>query len=85
MPLTEAEPDSCNPMYFGVLFVILGWAALYHSFAVLVYTLLVWGLFHLFVLFIEEPALRRLFGEEYEAYCRRVRRWAPGRRNEFEN
>ena len=23
----------------------------------------------------EEAALRELFGEEYDAYCRRVRRW----------
>ena len=33
---------------------------------------------HLFVVFYEEPALRRKFGPEYEAYCLRVRRWLPG-------
>ena len=33
--------------------------------------------FHLFVLFWEEPDLRRRFGADYEAYCRRVPRWLP--------
>ena len=34
-------------------------------------------LFHLFVLLYEEPTLRRQFGAEYDAYCRRVPRWLP--------
>ncbi len=33
---------------------------------------------HLFVVFYEEPTLRRKFGPEYEAYCRRAGRWLPG-------
>jgi protein-S-isoprenylcysteine O-methyltransferase Ste14 len=33
--------------------------------------------FHLFVVFVEEPGLRRRFGPSYEAYCRRVPRWLP--------
>ena len=32
---------------------------------------------HLFVVFYEEPTLRRKFGAEYEEYCRNVRRWWP--------
>jgi protein-S-isoprenylcysteine O-methyltransferase Ste14 len=31
----------------------------------------------LFVRFYEEPTLRRMFGAEYEEYCRNVRRWLP--------
>ena len=31
----------------------------------------------LFVLFYEEPTLRRTFGPDYEAYCHRVSRWWP--------
>jgi hypothetical protein len=30
---------------------------------------------HLFIVGYEEPALRRRFGEPYDAYCRRIRRW----------
>jgi len=35
---------------------------------------------HLFVRLYEEPVLRRLFGTEYEEYCRVVRRWRPSLR-----
>ena len=34
---------------------------------------------HLFVIVYEEPTLRRLFGDEYRAYCARVHRWRPRR------
>ena len=68
-----------NPMYFGVLFVILGWAALYESYAALRYAILMWVIFHIVVVLIEEPTLRRQFDESYGIYCKRVRRWIPGR------
>jgi protein-S-isoprenylcysteine O-methyltransferase Ste14 len=52
--------------------------------AVLVRVIVLWAyaagflvLTHLFVVLYEEPTLRRTFGEDYEAYCRRVRRWRP--------
>jgi protein-S-isoprenylcysteine O-methyltransferase Ste14 len=32
---------------------------------------------HLFVVFYEEPTLRKKFGEDYIEYCRNVRRWWP--------
>jgi protein-S-isoprenylcysteine O-methyltransferase Ste14 len=32
---------------------------------------------HLFVVFYEEPTLRKKFGTEYEKYSRNVRRWWP--------
>jgi protein-S-isoprenylcysteine O-methyltransferase Ste14 len=31
----------------------------------------------LFVQFYEEPTLRKLFGAQYEEYCRNVHRWLP--------
>lgn len=34
---------------------------------------------HLFVIFYEEPTLRRQFGASYEAYLRSVPRWIPRR------
>jgi protein-S-isoprenylcysteine O-methyltransferase Ste14 len=66
-----------NPMYIGVECVLLGEAILFASSGLLVYAVLVGVLFHLFVLAYEEPSLRRKFGSEYEAYCRRVPRWLP--------
>jgi protein-S-isoprenylcysteine O-methyltransferase Ste14 len=32
---------------------------------------------HLFVLFYEEPTLRKKFGAGYEQYCQNVDRWWP--------
>ncbi len=66
-----------NPMYVSVVTVILGWCVLYQTRAVLSYALIVATFFHIFVLVYEEPHLRRVFGDEYIAYCSRVGRWLP--------
>ena len=66
-----------NPMYIGVLTVILGWAGLYNSFAILRYAVLVWLIFYGAIMIIEEPILRSKFGESYKDYCRQVKRWIP--------
>lgn len=66
-----------NPMYIGVLSMIVGEALIFGSRAVLVYALCLAAAFHVFVVFYEEPTLRRRFGAEYEAYARDVHRWRP--------
>lgn len=66
-----------NPMYVGVLTMILGWAVLFRSLDVLIYGVVVGCVFHAFVFVYEEPTLRSLFGESYEAYCAKVGRWLP--------
>lgn len=66
-----------NPMYVGVLTVVAGWAVYYRSIRVIEYGVAVAVLFHLFVVLVEEPLLRRWFGVAYEAYCRTVPRWIP--------
>ncbi|HEX5719472.1 MAG TPA: isoprenylcysteine carboxylmethyltransferase family protein [Thermoanaerobaculia bacterium] len=68
---------SRNPMYLGVLSVVSSWAVLFRSPEILRYGVVVALMFHLVVLVIEEPSLRRLFGAEYEQYCQSVRRWIP--------
>ena len=73
-----------NPMYIGVLSVVMGWSVYFWSWRVLVYGGgLVLG-FHLFVVLYEEPRLARQFGESYERYCRAVHRWTPGKPNGHE-
>jgi len=66
-----------NPMYLAVLSTILGEALLFHSLRLFGYALLVGVVVHLFVVFVEEPSLRRQFGESYETYLRTVPRWLP--------
>ena len=68
-----------NPMYLGFF---VGWAGLWVVFgrltmvAINVASVIVLGVL-LFVLLYEEPTLRKMFGAEYEEYCRNVRRWVP--------
>ena len=68
-----------NPMYEGAG-LALGGAALYFlSEPLLVYGVLFLLAAHIFVVFYEEPTLKRSFGQDYEAYCHRVSRWRPWR------
>ena len=66
-----------NPMYVGVALIILGQSALFRSVHLAEYAGLMLLVAHAFVIFYEEPTLRRRFGESYEEYCRRVPRWIP--------
>jgi len=68
-----------NPMYLGAVFALAGAALYYESWPLVGYTALFLLATHLFVVWYEEPTLRRTFGQEYDAYCRRVRRWWPTR------
>jgi protein-S-isoprenylcysteine O-methyltransferase Ste14 len=68
-----------NPMYLGFL---VGWAGLWVIFGranlvtIAGVCAVVLGV-ALFVRLYEEPHLRKIFGSEYEEYCRNVRRWMP--------
>ena len=64
-----------NPMYVGVLTVIAGQAIVFASPSVAIYALVMFGLFNVAVILLEEPHLRRERGAEYDEYCRRVPRW----------
>jgi len=66
-----------NPMYVGVLLVILGWAVLFRAAALIIYMFIVGSCFHLFIILYEEPHLQKEFGGEYNDYRRRVGRWLP--------
>jgi protein-S-isoprenylcysteine O-methyltransferase Ste14 len=66
-----------NPMYIGVLTIILGWAVMFATAWLLAYAILVGAMVHLFVVLYEEPKLQLLFGMEYEDYRRSVGRWVP--------
>jgi protein-S-isoprenylcysteine O-methyltransferase Ste14 len=66
-----------NPMYVAVTIAILGQGLILGNVTLLEYGLLVWLLFHLFVLIYEEPTLRASFGSEYKSFCAEVPRWIP--------
>jgi protein-S-isoprenylcysteine O-methyltransferase Ste14 len=66
-----------NPMYVGVLLVIIGHFLWFGFWNLLIYAGLVFLGFSAFVIFYEEPTLKRTFGAAYEDYLKRVPRWIP--------
>ena len=66
-----------NPMISGVLFVLLGEAALFASPALLLWFALVWAVNAVYIPLVEEPGLQRRFGEDYARYAAHVPRWIP--------
>lgn len=68
---------SRNPMYVGVITMVFGEALLFGSRNLLFYAFALCIWFHLVVILIEEPHLRRKRGEEYREYCRKTPRWIP--------
>lgn len=66
---------SRNPMYVGVVTILIGWSVLWGSRALLCYALAVMVAVHVRVLVAEEPWAARSFGAEWDAYRARVPRW----------
>ena len=66
-----------NPMYVGLLIILLGQTLLFGQPRLLLYTFTVWLAPAAFVRWYEEPTLARKFGADYEAYRRAVPAWVP--------
>ena len=66
-----------NPIYVGVLTILLGHFLWFGTIWLLAYAVAVFLSFHLFVTMYEEPTLRGKFGVAYENYCKSVPRWHP--------
>jgi len=66
-----------NPMYVGILLVILGHFLWFGFWNLLIYAAVVFAAFSAFVIFYEEPTLKRNFGAAYEDYLKEVPRWIP--------
>ncbi len=66
-----------NPMYIGGVSMLLGWGLYLKSVSMVLYGLAVFLLIHTFVVLVEEPGLRKRFGQPYEDYCHAVPRWIP--------
>jgi protein-S-isoprenylcysteine O-methyltransferase Ste14 len=97
-PLSRAigrEPDKLvrgvsyrwtrNPMYLGVVFSVFGQALLFDKLSYHFYAAGLWVVFHLVVIILEEPHLRKKYGDPYVRYCKVTPRWigVPGSRGEL--
>jgi protein-S-isoprenylcysteine O-methyltransferase Ste14 len=66
---------SRNPMYVGVLLILIGWTLAFRSRALLIYAVVVAILFHARVVMNEEPWLAHTFPEEWPRFKAQVPRW----------
>jgi protein-S-isoprenylcysteine O-methyltransferase Ste14 len=66
---------SRNPMYWGVMMILIGEALFFESGGLWIYLLFIFIAFTVFILLVEEPRLKKDFGEHYEEYRKKVRRW----------
>jgi len=66
-----------NPMYVGVLLILIGHFLWFKNIWLIVYAVVAFLIVHLFVTLYEEPTLKRKFGAGYEEYLKKVPRWIP--------
>jgi protein-S-isoprenylcysteine O-methyltransferase Ste14 len=66
-----------NPMISGVLFILLGEAAIAGSVPLLIWCATFFAVNAVYIPVSEEPGLRRRFGADYDRYRANVPRWIP--------
>lgn len=66
-----------NPMYLGGLIILIGFGFYENSISIVLFSIL-WILSaNIFIIYFEEPSLRKRFGSTYDNYCKTVMRWTP--------
>ena len=66
---------SRNPMYLGMLFILLGLAFKFNLIGGLLFTSLFMIFISIFQIKPEEAAMEKLFDQEWKDYIKNVRRW----------
>jgi protein-S-isoprenylcysteine O-methyltransferase Ste14 len=66
-----------NPMYLTEIFIFLGLFFLLGYILLLLYPMVFFLIIRTLVVYVEEPELRRVFGEQYIKYTKKVPRWIP--------
>ena len=64
-----------NPMYIGMFMALAGLAVLFGNLWGLFVPVVFMAIICIYFVPLEERAMRQIFGEEFELYCRQVRRW----------
>ncbi len=68
-----------NPMYDGVILILLAESWFFWSSVLLSYTGFCFIVANILVIGYEENRLRHKYADEFRQYCRRVGRWIPGK------
>lgn len=64
-----------NPMYFGLVCLLTGLGLALGAYPLLASAVVMFAYLNWYVIPREEAYLARTFGDDYRAYCTRVRRW----------
>jgi protein-S-isoprenylcysteine O-methyltransferase Ste14 len=68
-----------NPMYVGVMMILLAESWFFWSSQLLAYTGTFFAVANIFVIGYEENRLRNKYGDDFRRYCDHVGRWIPGK------
>ena len=71
---------SRNPLYFGNFLAFVGFSLIHNSALCYLVGILFFALAYLAIVAAEEEFLRRRFGADFDAYCRKVNRFLPSLR-----
>jgi protein-S-isoprenylcysteine O-methyltransferase Ste14 len=66
---------SRNPMYLGMSVFFIGTGVATGSYWILIAYFILFLYFNFYIIPREEAYMNRAFGEKYQDYCKRVRRW----------
>ena len=66
---------SRNPMYLGMICILLGIAFFLGTLVTFLFPFIFWGIVETLLLPNEEKNLEKIFGKEYQDYKSKVRRW----------
>lgn len=66
---------SRNPMYIGVILILTGESIFFNTPTLWIFSFIVFTVFNIFIVYFEEPRLKKDFKDEYLKYNENVRRW----------
>jgi len=64
-----------NPIYIGYFMIFLGEFLFFGQFLLLIYFFLTIVKINLYVIYYEEPILKKRFGKNYQEYLKKIPRW----------
>lgn len=66
---------SRNPMYVGMILLLVGLSILFQNLLGLIVPVLFFFVIHIIFIPYEEEKMQKELGDEYLSYCKQVRRW----------
>ena len=71
---------SRHPQWLGAILILIGDIFIFNSFKALIISIIVFIGFNILIIFIEEPNLKKKYGNKYTDYCKNTNRWITFRR-----